>query len=347
MKMTGKILIMLLAACTAGTGSFFVTRSLEEKENFTQDKTIQNWLDLSEQQNRAVQKSTPDFRTNAGRLSANYQNERRELVLLLKNPNSSDEQILDQIENVIQANGKLFRCVVGYVLSVRPYLSVPQHRRLMNFCGNIINGRIGRQFFRDRNIPPGPPPERGPGFDISPVPDIPDVAILPPGRGLGPGQGMGRGQGQGMRRGQGQGVGRGQERGRGQARGRDMGQLPDIELSDNQNPRGQANRLRIRRRGNFSRRIGFNLEQMEKIYQLDPDFDEQTLQLSRQLKRQHQQLALLLKKPDSSDDAVWGQLENLFRLRNRLDRRIARHVLVIRPYLTPQQQKRLISLSDW
>ena len=151
--------------------------------------------------------------------------------------------------------------------------------------------------------------------------------------GRGQGQGMGRGQGQGMGRGQGQGMGRGQGQGMGRGQGQGMG-------------RGQGQGMG-RGRGNFSRRIGFNLEQMEKIYQLDPDFDEQTLQLSRQLKSQHQQLALLLKNPDSSDDAVWGQLEKLFRLRNRLDRRIARHVLVIRPYLTPQQQKRLISLSDW
>ena len=93
--------------------------------------------------------------------------------------------------------------------------------------------------------------------------------------------------------------------------------------------------------------MNFDLRQIQLIHQLDPEFDQQSFDMSRRLRDYYLQLAQLLADPNTTEEAVWGHLENLFELRNQLDRRIAEHVLLIRPHLTPQQLNILINLSQW
>jgi len=144
-------------------------------------------------------------------------------------------------------------------------------------------------------------------------------------------------------------MGLGQRRGQGQGRGAGLGrgQIPENNIPGINLPAEQRNRIRSRIRGNFARRIGFETQQLEKINQLDPEFDQQSFLMSRQLQKYYQQLAMLLENPDTPDEDVWQHLEKLFQLRNQLDRLIARYVLLIRPHLTPQQLNTLLSLSNW
>jgi len=391
--MKGKILIVLLVSCAAGVGSFHVTRLIEEEKNIVPDITVKQWLDLSEQQHQSLQQSVTEFHNTAADLAYDYQNERGQLVQLLRDRQSSDQQILDQIDNVILTNDQLFHEVVGYVLSVRQYLTTQQHQRLMQLCNKVISGQIDRQNFQGRNARPGirqkRGPQRGPGFDRPPpfsnMYQLPDPNLRPGGgRGLGPGQGRGMGPGQtggpgqGMRRGQGLGqrvggnqdigrgrgqkqrMGAGESMGRGQGMGNQgmgrgsRGQAGRLDQGRGQNrmldqttPRGQGNRSRGRGRGNFARRMNFDTGQNQLINQLDPEFEQQSFEMSSSLRDFYHQLALLLEDPNTSEDAVWEHLDNLFELRNQLDRRIAQHVLLIRPHLTPEQLNILISLSKW
>jgi len=356
--MQGKILIALLVSCVAGVGSFYVTRSIEEGKEVVPDKTVKQWLDLSEQQNQGLQQSVTDFHYTAANLFYDYQNERRNLVQLMNDHESTDLQIRDQIESVIQTNDQLFREVVGYVLSVRQYLTPQQHQLLMQLCNKVIDGEIDRQSFRSRNARlenrQTLGPQRDPGFGTG------------QGRGMGPGQGrgMGPGQGQGLGSGLGQGLGSGQGRGLGPGQGRGLGSGQGRGMgnqgmgrgsrgqADRQGLRrgqgqGQGNRPRGRGRGNFARRMNFDTSQTQLINQLDPEFDQQSFEISSTLRDYYHQLALLLEDPNTSEEAVWGHLENLLELRNQLDRRLAQHVLLIRPHLTPQQLNILMGLSKW
>ncbi|MCP4709959.1 MAG: hypothetical protein GY869_15150 [Planctomycetes bacterium] len=392
----GKILIVLLVSCASGAGSFYVTRSIEEEKSIVPDQTVKQWLDLSEQQHQDLQQSVTDFHFTAADLAYDYQNERRNLVQLLSDSQITDQQILDQIETVIQANDQLFREVVGYVLSVRQYLTPQQHQRLMQLCNKVIDGEIDRQSFRSRNARLENrqirEPQRGLGFNrSSPYNNLTDPnRPLGRGRGLGPGQGrgLGSGQGRGVGSGQGRDLGFGQGRGLGPGQGRGLG--PGQTSGQNQGMRrgqgqglrvgggegmsrgegmgnqgmgrgsrgqagrqgqgrgqGQGNRPRGRGRGNFSRRMNFDTSQTQLINQLDPEFNQQSFEISGLLQDYYHQLAILLADPNTSEDAAWEHLENLLEMRNQLDRRIARHVLLIRPHLTPQQLNILIGLSKW
>jgi len=92
--------------------------------------------------------------------------------------------------------------------------------------------------------------------------------------------------------------------------------------------------------------MNFDTSQTQLINQLDPEFDQQSFEISSTLRDYYHQLALLLEDPNTSEETVWEHLENLLEMRNQLDRRLAQHVLLIRPHLTDQQLKTLISMSS-
>ena len=378
-SMKGKILIVLLVSCAAGVGSFYVTRTIEEEKSIVPDRTVKQWLDLSEQQHQSLQQSVTEFNFTAANLAYDYQNERQKLVQFLNDSQSTDQQILDQIDNVILTNDQLFREVVGYVLSMRQQLTPQQHQRLMQLCNKVIEGQIDKQFFQGRNARFGNRQsrrsQRGPGLGPGQGRGMGPGQTIIPGQGMGPGriggqgQGMRRGQGQGQGLGGNQGIGRGQGQnqrigiGEGMGRGQGMGNQGmgrgsrgqanrqgqgrgQNRMLDQTAPRGQGNRSRGRGRGNFARRLNFDTSQIQLTIQLDPEFEQQSFELSSSLRDYYHQLALLLEDPNTSEEAVWEHLENLFELRNQLDRRIAEHVLLMRPHLTPQQLKTLISMSS-
>ncbi len=85
-------------------------------------------------------------------------------------------------------------------------------------------------------------------------------------------------------------------------------------------------------------------QQSEKVRRADPAFDADAARLSAALRREREKLAALLDRPQSPDDAILAQVEKVIAAHNALERRVVRHLLAVRPYLNPGQQRRLMGL---
>ena len=106
--------------------------------------------------------------------------------------------------------------------------------------------------------------------------------------------------------------------------------------------RGQGRR---RYRGGLSRNIEFTPAQIQMIQELDPGFKTKSAEFAETASKEHGQLALLLETPSASDNVILQQLEKLLDARARMERLTSQHVLLIRPHLSPEQQKILVGLS--
>jgi Spy/CpxP family protein refolding chaperone len=105
---------------------------------------------------------------------------------------------------------------------------------------------------------------------------------------------------------------------------------------------GQGRRRRHRRR--LARNIELTPEQIQIFEKLDPEFEAESTELAKTVSEEHGQLALLLETPSTNDNDILQQLEELLESRARLEQRTSRHVLLIRPHLSPEQQKILVGL---
>jgi hypothetical protein len=94
----------------------------------------------------------------------------------------------------------------------------------------------------------------------------------------------------------------------------------------------------------LARNIEFTPEQIQLFEQLDPKFEVESTKLAKTVSDEHEQLALLLETQSTNDNDILEQLEKLFESRAQLERRTSRHVLLIRPHLSPEQQKILVGL---
>ena len=141
------------------------------------------------------------------------------------------------------------------------------------------------------------------------------------------GQGGGRGRydgtGGGMGNGRGYGYGRQGGAGRGAGGGRGM-------------RRGIRNKL--------ANCLRLNEGQVNLLQEKDSEFEKEATDLRNLLLGEREKLLSLFEDSDSEDDQLLQQIERLVTAQSRIERRIVRHVLVLRPYLTVEQQKWLIGL---
>ena len=135
----------------------------------------------------------------------------------------------------------------------------------------------------------------------------------------------GRGGGRGRRNGTGRGYGYGRQ-GRGQG--------------------GAGEGLGMRRE--IRQRLANSLELTEKqvrlLYQEDADFETESAALRDTLLAERARLLSMFEDPESRDDQLLQQIERLITAHSAIEMRIVRHVLVLRPYLSGEQQKWLIGL---
>jgi len=141
--------------------------------------------------------------------------------------------------------------------------------------------------------------------------------------GRGPGGGRGNGYGRGGGAGRGGGVGRGGGAGRG---GED----------------GYGMRLRVRDR--LARRLRLDEGQVSILLDKDSGFEADSMRLRDVLLAERTTLLVIFEDPKSTDEELLQQLDRLILAHSQIERRIAEHVLVLRPYLTVEQQKWLIGL---
>lgn len=146
---------------------------------------------------------------------------------------------------------------------------------------------------------------------------------------LGPGGGRGAGYGGGSRMGprDGSGAGRGAGGGRGYGGGGGAGY-------------GQRHRLR----GGLAQGLGLTEEQIVLAQEQDPNFEADAAQLRDALLAERAKLLAAFEHPQTASDGLLTQVEKLISAHSQIERRIARHVLVLRPHLTAEQQKWLIGL---
>jgi len=90
--------------------------------------------------------------------------------------------------------------------------------------------------------------------------------------------------------------------------------------------------------------LGLPTGQCQTLCGIDPGFIREARALAADLREQREGFASLLEDPQSADDAILAQSEKVIAAHNALERRVVRHLLLIRPHLTPAQHQRLMRL---
>ena len=91
-----------------------------------------------------------------------------------------------------------------------------------------------------------------------------------------------------------------------------------------------------------ARWLGLTDEQAKAVERADPEFTTETDALRADLCEKREALASLLENPQSPKERILGQVEQVIAAQDKLTRRVAEHLVAIRPLLTPEQQKQLM-----
>ena len=102
--------------------------------------------------------------------------------------------------------------------------------------------------------------------------------------------------------------------------------------------------LRQRVRDRLARRMRLDEEQVSILWDKDSEFEADSVLLRDVLLAERTKLLALFEDPKSTDEELLQQIDKLILAHSQIERRIAEHVLVLRPYLTVEQQKWLIGL---
>jgi len=148
------------------------------------------------------------------------------------------------------------------------------------------------------------------------------------------GRGGGRGNGYGgprwMDRQDSFGPGRGQ---RGRGFGREAG--------------GRGFGQRRRQRGRLAQRLNLTDEQIMITQQQDPNFESDLAGLRNTLLMERATLVRMFEDTQTGNEQLLEQIDKMISTHSRIERRIARYLLVLRKHLSAEQQKWLIGLCRY
>ena len=82
--------------------------------------------------------------------------------------------------------------------------------------------------------------------------------------------------------------------------------------------------------------------QCKNVCNADPTFRQEAGDLRRQVHTERLALAALLEDPETPGQAILDQVDRVAEVHAALERRVAQHIIAIRPLLTPEQQQRLL-----
>lgn len=99
-----------------------------------------------------------------------------------------------------------------------------------------------------------------------------------------------------------------------------------------------------RRGGGLVRRLKLSDEQIEQIKRLDPAFEADAARFGIALKKEQARLVSMFENPGIDESELLDQIRRLISVHNELERRVARHVLLLRRHLTVEQQGWLVGL---
>ena len=100
---------------------------------------LTNRLRLTQEQVTQIQQADPNFATDSGTLYDELTNERQKLLSVFENPQSSDTELLEQIENLILTHSKVERKIAEHVLVLRSFLTIDQQKWLIGLCRGSRN----------------------------------------------------------------------------------------------------------------------------------------------------------------------------------------------------------------
>jgi len=80
------------------------------------------------------------------------------------------------------------------------------------------------------------------------------------------------------------------------------------------------------------------------IQEKDPDFEADLTQMRNTLLAERAELLHVFEDARTGNEALLNQIDTLVSAHSQIERRIARHLLVLRPHLNAEQQKWLIGL---
>jgi hypothetical protein len=102
--------------------------------------------------------------------------------------------------------------------------------------------------------------------------------------------------------------------------------------------------MRLKATDRLARRLRLDEGQVNILRGKDSGFEADSIRLRDILLAERTALLALFENPESSDEELLRQIDKLILAHSQIERRIAEHVLVLRPYLTVEQQKWLIGL---
>ena len=82
-------------------------------------------------------------------------------------------------------------------------------------------------------------------------------------------------------------------------------------------------------------------EQVERIAGVDPTFADESAELEAALETEREKLAEMFEDASATDEAITQQVETVIEAHDRLERRVAKHLLALRPHLTDEQRSKL------
>ncbi len=172
-------IVLLIVAAASAAGSFVATHAWQPPATTEPSraeapcstmpgcgvgccKSLASWLGLESAQVRQVEKITKEYSAKRITLESALFAERRKLAELFDSNMATDEQILQHVERVIQADSALERCVVAHLVALRPHLTGKQRARLYRRCAKGVRDAGGCQWrHAGANKPDCGGPDRG------------------------------------------------------------------------------------------------------------------------------------------------------------------------------------------
>lgn len=131
----------------------------EEDVRGLDEMHLRRFLNLDDEQVQKVRAADPEFRPDMVATFKSMHEARNRLVEVLQNEDSTDEQILTRLDEVLALNARMERRIVDHLLRIRPHLDPDQSRRLMRLCAmHIRSAAMGRGGRGGPGGPGGPGP---------------------------------------------------------------------------------------------------------------------------------------------------------------------------------------------
>jgi len=159
-----QILIALMVFVGGFVGTVATRYASSQTTTPSQPCSLERWLRLDSDQAARIQELKPDFEKEVARLRQELRDARSELINLFENDQTTDEELRQQIETVIQTHNQVERYVADYLIAVRKHLTPAQQNRLFSLCAENVRYCWRQQQWRQAQDGE----EQAPGFGRGP-----------------------------------------------------------------------------------------------------------------------------------------------------------------------------------